>query len=118
MTMKDNIINEFLNNETKNFTLFQLTYQKMSEMYDRITEVIKNKEDFKRFLNFEGATTSDGKVRFDKQVTYFDEAVKKDKTTKIIFKYSIYNFLYSKINTALFDIAEQQKKIPLPTPTF
>jgi hypothetical protein len=115
MTLKEKIINEFLNDETKNFTLFQLTYSRMAEMYDQIVQVVKNKENFQRFLNFEGAITPEGRVKFDKKVTYFDKELKKDITTKIAFKFPIYNFIYSKYRTAIYDIAEYQKKIPLPT---
>ena len=83
-------------------------------MYDKIVETVKNGEDFKRFLNFEGATTIDGKIRFDLETTYFDKEQKKDIRTKVVFKYPVYTFLYERYKQAMADIKEKEAKIPLP----
>ena len=108
MKLKEKIIQDFLADNIRNFTLYGLDYKKMSDMYDKVVASIKAGENFDRFLNFEGAITSDGKIRYDKQVTYFDKELKQNIVTKIVFKYPVYQYIKNKYNDGMNAIRERE----------
>lgn len=118
MTLKDIVINNYHTKPLKEYMVYQTNDTELRKMFDEVMEVIKTGENFRRFLNFKGATTSEGRIRFDRMSDYIDpdDRSKKVIKTKVVFKYPVYNFFYTEIKTALADIKEKEAKIPLPVP--
>jgi hypothetical protein len=116
MTLKERILNDYHNKPMKEYTVFQTNDTELGKMYDEVAEVIKTGEDFNRFLNFKGAITAEGRIRFDRLSDYVDpdDRSKKVIKTKVVFKYPVYSFFYNEIKTAYADIKEKEAKIPLP----
>lgn len=116
MTLREIIVNEFINDPWRFKTVYQTNQSELFRMYDKMVEAIKKGEDFKRFLAFEGATTAEGKIRYDRESMYIDPEDKKKVAikTKVVFKYPVYNYFYWKYTEALADIKEKESKIPLP----
>lgn len=115
MKLKDRIINDFLVNDKRNFTIYQTQANELGMMYDKLIKSIKSGEDFKRFLRFENAITHEGKVKFDLTVDFFDKESKQTlHNQKVVFKYAIYSYFYSEIQAAMEKIKEKESLIPLP----
>ena len=115
MTLKEIIINKFLNDDRKNFSIYHTNFEELSRMYDKVADVARKGEDFKRFLQFENAITFDGKIKFDLTTDYFDKETKKTLVNqKVVFKYPVYNFFYNEYKTAMADIKAKAELTPLP----
>ena len=119
MILKERIIKDFLADDNRNYTVYQTTFAELSQMYDKMVDSVKSKEKFSRFLNFEGAITVDGKVRFDREVTFYDKETKKEMTEKVVFKYPVYNYLESKYKEAMDNITKKNAEtLPALDTTF
>lgn len=116
MTLKERIINDFLSNNQRNFSIYRTNFGELSRMYDKLISALKSGTKLERFLNFEGATTSDGKIRFDMEADYIDPEDKQKKIikTKVVFKYPVYRYFYEQYMESISKIKEKESKIPLP----
>jgi len=117
MTLKEKITTDFLKNDSRNYALYRLSLEKISAMYDKVVAAIKQGETMERFMNFENATTGNGRIRFDMETSYENEK-KKIIKTKVVFKYPVYKFLWEAYKTAMAEIKEKENNIPLSGPIY
>ena len=94
---KREIINDFLSDTKRNYTVFNTSYEEISELYDGLSAWLKQNKTFQNWLVTESAMHPDGRVRFDRQAELYDKESQKTKTVDLVFKYFIYNYLFTKI---------------------
>ena len=114
MTLKQKIVEDFINSEKLNFTAYNTYSIEIGEMYDKLVASIKRGESFEKFLVFENAMAPNGAVKMDRINTYFDDKEKKTITRQVIFKYPVYNYLKDRYTTAMEEMKQKNKEVPLP----
>lgn len=99
MTIKQQVINEFLTHDKKNFTIFGTNYDELSKMYDSLVSWLKLGKTYQNFLVTEGAVSLNGSIREDRSAVVNNERYKKDVTVSFPFKYPVYAFMFSKLES-------------------
>ena len=112
MSLREKIVQDFI--KYRLHTAYNTSPAELFVMYDKMVDALNSGEPFQRFLNFEGATTSDGKIRFDRESNYVDPTDKKKNSKKVmvIFKYPVYSHFHNEYTTAMNNLVDAQKNVP------
>jgi len=119
MNLKQKIIQDFLNDDLKNFTAFNTDAVELGRMYDQVIEYSKlpQKNWFERLLIETKAITHDGKIRFDREALIYDKESKKDIKVKSSFRFPVFNYLKSRWQEAMDNIkAKNEEALNSATP--
>lgn len=108
MTRKEIIINHILGN-TNLPEIYNLTFEKLSRMYDNFETAKKMKVHFDKFLVEAGAMNAKKEIRRDLEVEYYDKDQKKTIKSKIVLKYPIYTAMESKWQELKWDRQDKER---------
>jgi len=94
--IKNQVTNTFINDEKANYSIFQTNKHELGKMFDNMVDWFKApNRTLHGFLVTEGAMHPNGTVRMDRIATALID--KQEQTVKMVFKYFVYNYLYSEV---------------------